>query len=360
MKSKSSFRDVFNKWIEASTAHGISNIFLNKNWFLKFFWILCVLSSVGYCIFNLSRTLNDFLDFNVNIKITNERMASIQFPTVSFCNKCPFNFKENSTNAKNFMKKLKKEALKNLEKNQSLFDNLEEINFNLSNKILERIDIMRKHGFNIDEMLVNCQFNRFVCTKDDFEYFMLPEFGNCYKFNSGKILSKEKILDTKTPGKKNGLRLELYTGILDKDLDLVKSSGINLFIHNHSTVIFSESDSINLSNGFETDIVVSQQHSYKLSKPYSNCIKDPTSIDSFKSDLYQKSIELYGIYQQKTCLIMCYHEYIKMQCGCYFSDALGVTFNSSCNASMINCSKKAYENFQNSAKSLECFDLCPI
>ncbi|RNA06509.1 amiloride-sensitive sodium channel subunit delta [Brachionus plicatilis] len=331
MKSKSSFRDVFNKWIEASTAHGISNIFLNKNWFLKFFWILCVLSSVGYCIFNLSRTLNDFLDFNIGIHSISD---------------CIFLQKsENSTNAKIFMKGLKKNALENLEKNKSLSDILEEINFNL-----KRIDTIRKHGFNIDEMLVNCQFNRFACTKNDFEYFMLAEFGNCYKFNS----------DTKTPGKKNGLRLELYTGTLDKDLDLVKSSGIHLFIHNHSTVIFSESDSINLSNGFETDIVVSQQHSYKLSKPHSNCIKDPTSFNSFESDLYKKSIELYGIYQQKTCLIMCYHEYIKMQCGCYFSDALGVTFNSSCNASLINCSKKAYENFQNSAKSLECFDLCPI
>ncbi|RNA06734.1 amiloride-sensitive sodium channel subunit [Brachionus plicatilis] len=327
-------------------------------------WIEEVTSSQGskkVHLIDLIIRLGTLTASNVN-RIANERMASVQFPTVSFCNKNPFNFRkksENSTNAKNFMIEVKKKALENLDENRTLFDIIEKINFDLNNKILEYIDRTHKHSFNIDEMLLNCQFNRFACTKDDFEYFSLAEFGNCYKFNSGKNSSRAKILDTKTPGKKNGLRLELFTGTLDQDLDLVRSSGIHLFIHNHSAVIFSEYDSINLSNGFEADIVVSQEHSYKLSKPYNNCIKDPASIDSFQSDLYRKSIELYGRYQQKTCLIMCYHEYIKMECGCYFSDALGVSSNSSCNTTMISCSKNAYENFQNSAKSLECFDLCP-
>ncbi|RMZ96413.1 DEgenerin Like [Brachionus plicatilis] len=359
------FKELFNSWIESSTVHGVPNIFRNKNWILKFFWTFCVLCSSGYCVFNLTKTLIDYFEFNVITEIRNERMASIQFPAVSFCNKNPFNLGKNGTII-DFLKKEILDLKNNIstlnEKNENTFLSLVDRDFHFSKLVNKYEHFLPNVSFGLNEMIVNCEFQINECNKQNFEYFWLPSYGNCFKFNSGKNSIGEKISieDSKIPGKKYGLRLELFSGFLNKDLDLIRSSGINLFIHNHSTVIFSESDSISLSNGFEFDIVVSQEYSYKLSKPHSNCIKDPTSINSFQSDLYRKSIELYGRYQQKTCLIMCYHEFIKMKCDCYYPEALGATYNTSCNSNhQMKCSQNEYLNYLNSDHSLKCFDMCP-
>ncbi|RMZ98490.1 amiloride-sensitive sodium channel subunit delta, partial [Brachionus plicatilis] len=334
------------------------NIRISINYYLKVLNEIClntwatkhlsVLGSASYCIFNLALILENYFDYN----ITNERMASIQFPTVSFCNKNPLNLQKTQSKTLHYLDLIQAFNLAKVYNNT--FSLMKETNFIISIDIID-------YSFDLDEMLINCELNGITCNKNDFEHFMLPEFGNCYKFNSGKNLlgNKIEIQNSSIPGKQNGLRLELFTGFLDQDLDLIRSSGIHLFIHNHSTVIFNEFDSINLPNGFETDIVVSQQHSYKLSKPYSNCIKDPASFNSFQSDLYRKSIELYGRYQQKTCLIMCYHEFIKETFGCYYPGAIGASSSTLCEYQVFLLATNAYKNFSNSGQSSKCFDMCP-
>ncbi|RNA01929.1 amiloride-sensitive sodium channel subunit gamma [Brachionus plicatilis] len=309
--------------------------------------------------------MDDFFAFDVNTKITNERMASIQFPTVSFCNKNPFNLQKNQSKNLYYLSLINdlKKSIFNLSQfHNETFGLMKETNFLISKIILNSTQVdLKDYSFELDEMLINCELNGITCNKNDFEHFMLPEFGNCYKFNSGKNLlgNKIEIQSSSIPGKQNGLRLELFAGFLDQDLSLTRSTGIHLFIHNHSAAIFSQYDSISLSNGFDTDIVVSQEHSHKLSKPHSNCIKDPTSFDSFQSGLYRKSIEMFGRYQQKTCLIMCYDEFIKDTFGCYYPGAIEAKSATFCDYQVFLLATNAYKNFSSSGQSWKCFDKCP-
>lgn len=93
-------------------------------------------------------------------------------------------------------------------------------------------------SYNIDDMLINCRYNDIPCTKNDFEYFFTLTYGNCYKFNSGKNFTGDLVKKraTTTPGFNNGLRLELFVGHSNLEYELIRSSGVRLFIHNSSNI----------------------------------------------------------------------------------------------------------------------------
>lgn len=121
---------------------------------------------------------------------------------------------------------------------------------------------------------------------------ILPEFGNCYTFNSGKLRNGSKVFFKKSylPGTKNGLSLTLWTGVSS---DLMKSKGIVLSIHNTSATPFS-ADLLELTTGFKTGIAVRQENIIKLPKPYNNCYLD----DTYDLELFTKTLSLFGVYQQ--------------------------------------------------------------
>lgn len=41
-------------------------------------------------------------------------------------------------------------------------------------------------SFDLEEMLISCQFNANYCIASDFEEYWSIDYGRCYKFNSGK------------------------------------------------------------------------------------------------------------------------------------------------------------------------------
>ena len=113
----------------------------------------------------------------------------------------------------------------------------------------------------IDGMLVNCRFNNMPCTQNDFESYYSFGSGNCYKFNSGKYLngsSYSPLKRTSTPGRRNALTLELYSGQPDIFYDLIQSTGVVVFIQNSSYSPITNAEGVFLANGYETDIVVRQ------------------------------------------------------------------------------------------------------
>lgn len=70
----------------------------------------------------------------------------------------------------------------------------------------------------IGSILLSCQFNKEVCTADDFEVFRLSELYKCFKFNAGRFYngSSSPYRRTFEAGKEYGLQLKLYSGIQDQ------------------------------------------------------------------------------------------------------------------------------------------------
>lgn len=137
------YNELFNNLIESSTVHGFSNIFMNRNWLSKLFWIFCFLFSSGYCIYNFTQTFSEFTEFKVNTKFFYERRSSIEFPSISFCNKNPFNLRKNKTAIQNLKTEI--DALKNnVSKINSLnidtFLTLIDLGFHFPNLVLKYLD----------------------------------------------------------------------------------------------------------------------------------------------------------------------------------------------------------------------------
>ncbi|RNA07701.1 acid-sensing ion channel 2 [Brachionus plicatilis] len=328
--------------LESTTGHGIPNLVRSKSWPIKIFWFICLSLSIGFCVYNLTISIVDYFSFIAVTKISFERLDAIEFPTVTFCNKNPFlvripnsqnNMEENLRNkSKEFF-----DSLLKLNSSESSFESFSRLSYNYSYITLQFQKYLSKVSFSIDDMLLSCRFNNFKCTKNDFKIMFVAGLGNCYKFN---LATKTGIEKTTIPGQKNGLMLELFSGYLNETYDLIRSSGMQLFIHNSSTIPFAEFDAINLPTGYETDIWISKQRVSKLPSPYSDCIQNIFSLDSFDSYLYEKCVNLFDRYQQKTCLLLCYHEYVKQQCGCYSPDAFNITFIQACentNSTAIGC-----------------------
>ena len=62
------------------------------------------------------------------------------------------------------------------------------LRFLLTNNIYSKFTESQKKilGNPLDKVLLFCSFNLLECSADDFEWHYDMNYGNCYKFNSGK------------------------------------------------------------------------------------------------------------------------------------------------------------------------------
>ena len=49
----------------------------------------------------------------------------------------------------------------------------------------------KKFGYDLKDMLLSCTYNLKPCSADDFESYYDFYYGNCFKFNSGWIISNQ-------------------------------------------------------------------------------------------------------------------------------------------------------------------------
>lgn len=69
---------------------------------------------------------------------------------------------------------------------------------------------MKKLGFNLNETIVSCQYDKKNCSSSDLKEFTSYDRGNCFRFNYGGVEAKLKT--SSQTGQYYGLRLELFSG----------------------------------------------------------------------------------------------------------------------------------------------------
>ncbi|CAF1028750.1 unnamed protein product [Brachionus calyciflorus] len=342
--------------IEFSTSHGFPNIVRSESFILKLMWILCLLLSSGYCAYCLTKSFQDYFSYETDTLLRFKRVSQIEFPTITICNKFATDLSrsnEVTELAKSGYIKLKSEFT-DLTKFNEFF---KRVDYYFKYNSIEYKDRFNFVGFDIDKMLLNCNFNFKECNSSNFKLFFSSTYGLCYQFNADKT----NIRKISSPGKKAGLSLELFIGYPSKDYDLYKSYGAHLFIHNSSTIPSSEFEGISLSTGHETDVILSKTYFQKLPKPFSDCAQDSNSSEYIHSDLYRETIKLFGQYDQKSCINLCYHKYIFDECGCYYPD-LNINKNLTriCDSDIgFECYSNHSASYRESKICIECIEKCP-
>ncbi len=165
------------------------------------------------------------------------------------------------------------------------------------------------------------------------------------------------------PGKMNGLQLELFTGKRDDFDSFTYSYGAKVFIYNHTTV-YSESDSVDVSVGQETNINLSKKIVNKLKKPYSECEVDyNTPGDTKTSEFYNIFLKSNYTYRQDDCMTLCYQMTLVKDCNCFdfavnFFNLFGVKPLKACGKSESQCMEKIFRH-RNLNYYDKCREMCP-
>lgn len=164
-----------------------------------------------------------------------------------------------------------------------------------------------------------------MCSEEDFYWYHDYRYGNCYRFNGGKVGNSPyntnnysvPIKRVKKSGAYNGLRLELYTGDPILDHNFTYTIGYRIAIHNQ-TVEASLDDGLNVAPGHNTEIALSRTLLKKKPHPYSDCLskfpKDKEANEMFK--LMQEFFKLSDVYNQKTCEKACRQIETIKNCSC--------------------------------------------
>jgi hypothetical protein len=216
-----SIKKRFLKLAKSSSFHGVPNLLKSEHLFMRFVWFVCMMSSFGFCSYEIARSISKFLKFDVLITSELVRESNTEFPAVTFCNMNPINYAIPGAT---------QQALKLL-KESNFDDNIDDLSYN-GTRDMYRLSMLAKeisyyinkkmnlstYGYTFDNILIGCSFKGVKCEPEQITEFLSNDFGKCYTFNSGE---NAPTLSTNRPGMNNGLDLELFVGNSDRNPWLV-------------------------------------------------------------------------------------------------------------------------------------------
>jgi hypothetical protein len=244
MPDKNKLYQVIYKFCDNTTINGFKNIIISNNNAIKIAWVVVILVSSSLCVYMVSSNCLNYLNFETKTIIREINEPKSQFPTVVFCNRNLF------TNEYSY------EYLKNYSKRRNLTSTFE----TYSPRQLKSFDFLYKAfayylqnitelnevkllDYNIDEIILSCEFNGEDCDENDFKWFYHNLYGNCYMFNQNSSLI------TYSPGKSLGLNLELFVGLYDGLEKFSDSKGLAVIIFNSSSSNPLNEDGVFVSMG---------------------------------------------------------------------------------------------------------------
>lgn len=71
--------------ISGISIHGIPKLVDSRPWTIRIIWLLLIIGSAAYCIFNVNKTVQDYYAFEVITNIETVPATVVPFPTVKFC-----------------------------------------------------------------------------------------------------------------------------------------------------------------------------------------------------------------------------------------------------------------------------------
>lgn len=177
-----------------TTTHGIIPILKRDNLFIQVVWLNFLVASAFICSYLVSLGIIAYFDYETVTKAKRIHLIATDFPAVTICDTSPFltNKSIEFVNETLFNSNLLDSN--NSDKTFSMLnaENYLFYRYIVGNNALDpsRSDDFRKQlGLDITDMLFSCSYNLEQCTANDFSWFFDSFYGNCFTFNSGKILN---------------------------------------------------------------------------------------------------------------------------------------------------------------------------
>jgi hypothetical protein len=341
-----------------STSHGIPNIFKPTRAPIRVLWTVCFLAALTTCSFMIFLSITDYYSYDVVTKYETVSEIPSPFPAVSICNVNPLTTQE-AVNLTEFF--LESEFnLPNLS-DYALTPN-DNIFLYWANKLSMVNAIIPDYGeenrlkLGSSGSIISSSFNGLY--EYDFVSYFDINYGNCFRFNSGKNSTGHKvpIKFSYKPGIQSGLNVIMYLPASVNRYSWAFNEGLRIFLHN-SSLEPSEADAVDISPGKQTNIAIKRTFAYKQPDPYSSCI----NLANFDSALYRSFKESSKIYRQRDCIDLCIQQRIIKNCSCYDLNYRRLFNSSPCRTrATISCAETQYFEFVSNEISHECLDQCPL
>ena len=296
--------------LATSTIHAIPNIVGTKQSLVKFIWFISFILSTCLCSQFIFKSLNEYFTYDVVSKLDITYKNELTFPIVSFCHLNPFTTEYSRSLLSN---------ISNLRSDNILIKTYL-AQYYAKYKILNN-NSSKKLGFDLKDVIVSCIFNYQNCNLDeDFEHYYDIQYGNCYRYNSGRLKNGTKVnfKHLTQVGTLGSFQLELFLhNSTNQNEDLFSSeNGFIIFISNE-TIDSTVSEGINISPGYSTKIKLEKYTISKQSKPYSECTAGLLTSDSYDSINYKLTFQKSATYHYSDCLKVCFFRLIEEKCRCH-------------------------------------------
>ncbi|XP_070576037.1 uncharacterized protein [Ptychodera flava] len=166
---------------------------------------------------------------------------------------------------------------------------------------------IQKYGHQLEDFVLQCVFNGHPCNiTQQFVTFQHDVYGNCFKFNHGRI--GQPLLNATNAGYSSGLILTLfmeqpeYLSLYGRDV------GARVTITPHDIISHPATEGFTIMPGTRTSIAVSEERIVRLGGLYGNCHKEEDGQNSLYGPFYR--------YDVQSCKNLCLHSTIVDKCDC--------------------------------------------
>lgn len=288
----------FLKYVESTTTHGVSHVFIGKSKIRRVFWLIILLGAAGGCLYNIVNRIMYLASSPTSTTISMTREKTLPFPEVTFCN---LNFVRRSyveeRNLTDVFRSLAIIAPLNPSFNQT------SCNQNVPMDVPVDFRTLMVDGRHLaEDFIVSCQYAGRQCT-DDQIHPEITELGVCYTFNSGQ---NGQILETNGTGVRHGLQLLLNIQqdeyISSPGLD----AGVKIAVHSQGEPGQPDENGIAVPPGRNAFISLRQR--VTTDKSSRGMCKDTTDDFNFLRSFYNYSVS--------ACLADCFLTSIAERCRC--------------------------------------------
>jgi hypothetical protein len=335
IKMKSA-KEIFISWSQRVDINCYTKMmYYGPNYKVQFIWLLLLLGSTGGTFYFISKSIIDYLNYEVVSQTNIVSEIPTQFPAVTFCDANVFS----TTYSQSLLEDVaKRNGISQINNNWTkilYLTILQASNASVSDE--ER----KKIGFEMNQIL-SCSFKDENCL-NDLHWIWLQEYGNCWQFNVGFNYSNHIIplKQSNNNGKTYGLTVEIFPLYTQNKYITSSSKGMYVFIHNSS--FLPSSTVVSLEPGKYYNIEIQKTFIQKSSYPYSECI----DLDSYSSKLYDYIKSLGQNYRQEDCFRLCLQETIISKCNCFVTlySNLSTTVEACLTLSQFMCAEMQYLSF---------------
>lgn len=171
-EAKTRLKLKFIEWSQSSTSHGYSNIFRTKNLLLRTMWFIFFLAGLSVAIYMVTRSILEYVDYDVTTKIRKLKTDTLVFPTVTICNINPFVTQAGANYViKYFSRKYNRtiiDAIDLINVSDDIFYDMEELRMFVASPSFNAT-LRKTFGYSVEEMILYCQFNSMDCDLNDIE-----------------------------------------------------------------------------------------------------------------------------------------------------------------------------------------------